>query len=61
MFGERKRCTRMKSGDARVGMEKQRVWEKKNREAGGSSPEMRRRGVAKKRLAQTEIRHAYLE
>ena len=40
-------------------MKKQPVWEKKNREAGGSSPEKRRRRVAKRRLAQTEIRHAH--
>ena len=40
-------------------MKKQPVWEKKNREAGGSSPEKPRRGVPKKRLAQTEIRHAH--
>ena len=48
-----------KGGDARVGMKKQPVLETKNREAGGSSPEKPRRGVPKKRLAQTEIRHAH--
>ena len=42
-----------KGGDARVGMKKQPVLETKNREAGGSSPEKRRRSVAKRRSAQT--------
>ena len=45
MFGERKRCRSTKSGDEGVGMKKQPMREKKNREVGGSSPkkEMRHR------------------
>ena len=53
VFGGRQRCRSTKRGDARVGMKKQPVLERKNREVGGSSPEKRKCGVAKTMLAQT--------
>ena len=54
VLGSNNEAEARKGGEGRIGMKKQPVREKKNREVGGSSPKKRRCGVAKRRLAQTE-------